>query len=313
MSPRAKDLVLSDLERRLALRTIVGFEALGDDALVALSSLGRRREYGAGETIHSPNRAIDHGGEHATLPLLLQGHFELVRDGQHWRGVNAKRLLELSWLARDTMPFTLETTDGAIVLELPLSALEEALEEHFPSWLATTRALAGWLVDARHTQPVPLERHTLHRKPGLVERIAALEEALPFARGYVDALLQLDEEATEVRFDRGAVIWRRGDAAHSLLVPLDGSLRGSNDVDEPLGLGGLELLAGRNRTTQLEATQPLSALRLAEETLLDMLEDHHALARDLTAMLAAAVIPLLPSPSTRPRASAPPPHAADEP
>ena len=56
MSPRAKDLVLSDLERRLALRTIVGFEALGDDALVALSSLGRRREYGAGETIHSPNQ-----------------------------------------------------------------------------------------------------------------------------------------------------------------------------------------------------------------------------------------------------------------
>jgi CRP-like cAMP-binding protein len=313
MSPRAKDLVLSDLERRLALRTIVGFEALGDDALVALSSLGRRREYAAGETIHSPNHAIDHGGEHATLPLILQGNFELVRDGERWRGVNAKRLLELSWLARDTMPFTLETTDGAIVLELPLSALEEALEEHFPSWLATTRALAGWLVDARHTQPAPLERHTLHRKPGLVERIAALEEALPFARGYVDALLQLAEEATEVRFDRGAVIWRRGEAAHSLLVPLDGSLRGSNDGEEPLGLGGLELLAGRNRTTQLEATQPLSALRLAEETLLDMLEDHHALARDLTAMLAAAVIPLLPSPSTQPQAPAPPPRAEDEP
>ncbi len=308
MSPRAKDLVLSDLERRLALRTMVGFEALGDDALVALASLGRRREYGAGAII----RSLDERGEHATLPLLLQGNFELVRDGRRWRGLNAKRLIELTWLARDTMPFTLETIDGAIVLELPASALEEALEEHFPSWLATTRALAGWLVDARRVQPAPIERHTLHRRPGLVERIAALEEALPFARGYVDALLQLDEEASEVRFDRGAVIWRRGEAAHSLLIPLDGSLRGGHDDDEPLGLGGLELLAGRNRTTQLEATQPLSALRLAEETLLDLLEDHHALARDLTAMLAAAVIPLLPSPSAPLPAPSSPPRAADE-
>ena len=309
MSPRPKDLVLSDLERRLALRTIVGFEALGDDALVALSSLGRRREYGAGETIH----ALEDGSDHATLPLLMQGHLELVRDGQRWRGLTAKRLLELSWLSRDTMPFTLETTDGAIVLELPVSALEEALEEHFPSWLATTRALAGWLIDARHVQPATLERHALHRRPGLVERVAALEEALPFARGYVDALLQLEQEATEVRFDRGAVIWRRGETAHSLLVPLDGSLRGlidgAGDSDELLGLGGLELLAGRTRTTQLEATQPLSALRLAEETLLDLLEDHHALARDLTAMLAAAVIPLLETPSTPLPAPTPPPAA----
>ncbi|HEX4460584.1 MAG TPA: hypothetical protein VIA18_21545, partial [Polyangia bacterium] len=80
--------------------------------------------------------------------------------------------------------------------------------------------------------------------------------------------------------------------------------------DEPLGLGGLELLAGRTRTTQLEATQPLTALRLAEETLLDLLEDHHALARDLTAMLAAAVIPLLESPSAPAPAPSPPLAAA---
>jgi hypothetical protein len=302
MSLKAQDLVLSDLERRLALRTIVGFEGLSDDALIALSSLGRRREYPAGTMIHPA------GTERTNVPLPLQGSLQLVRDGRPWQGRDAKRLLELGWLARDTVPFTVETLENAVVLELPLTALEEALEEHFPSWLATTRVLAGWLVDARPTRPRPLERHALHRRPGLVERVAALQEALPFASGYVDALLQLDEEATEVRFDRGAVVWRRGETAHSLLVPLDGSLRGS-DGEELIGLGGLELIAGRARRTQLEATQPLVALRLAEEALLDVLEDHHALARDLTALLAAAFIPLLEANAS----PSPPPRAADAP
>ena len=193
---------------------------------------------------------------------MLDGDLQLVRGGRAWVGGDARRMLDLMWLARDTLPAALETTSGAVVLELPFHALEEALEEHFSAWLATTRTLAGWLLDLRPAHYSPFERHALRRRPGLVEREAALEEALPFARGYVDALLQLDSEAEEVRFDRGAVIWRRGDAAHSLLVPLDGALRGV-DGDVPVGLGGLELLAGRTRTTQLEATQPLTALLAA--------------------------------------------------
>ena len=126
----------------------------------------------------------------------------------------------------------------------------------------------------------------------LTERIAALQEAMPFARGYVDALLQLDEEAVTVRYEPGDVIWRAGETADSVLVVLDGS-GARRDRRRAVGIGSLELFADRPRATALEAVEPTTALRIGKELLYDLVEDHHELARDLLAMVAASIVQLM--------------------
>jgi hypothetical protein len=282
-----QDLLLSDVDRLVALREFVGFEALSDEALIAIAGLSARRELAAGTTILRP------GEERTSMLLLLAGDLHFARMGRVWPYPGDRRVLDIFWLARDTMPLEVRTTDGALVLEFPLAGLDEILEEHFPVWLASAQMLASWLLNAR---PPSRERRRERRASGdpraLSERIAALGEALPFARGYVDALMQLDEEAVEVRYDAGEVLWRPGDAAHSLVVPLDGELRGVA-AEEPCGIGGLEVLAHRFREAPLEVTRPLVALRIEREALLDLVEDHHDLARDLLATVAASVVQLV--------------------
>jgi hypothetical protein len=279
-----KDLLLTDVERRLLLRDLAGFAALSDEALAAVASLGRRRELAPGTTI------VHAGGMRASALMLLAGDLQLVRMGRSWPYPSERRVLDVLWLARDSMPLEVTTRDGALVLEFPRDGLEEVLEEHFSIWLASARTLAGWLLPASPPADAPVINRRRHRGHGpLTERLEALQQALPFARGYVDALLQLAEEATEVHYDAGTVLWRPGDPARDILVPIDGELRGAL-ADDPCGLGSLELLAERPRVTRVETLKPLVALRLGREMLLDLFEDHHALARDLLAVLAAAVV-----------------------
>ncbi len=281
-----KDLLLSDVERRVALREIVAFRTLSDDALGAIARLSRRRELAPGSTtvIQSVQRLA---------VSLLGGDLRISRMGRLSQVSQASPVLGMYWLARDSMPLELYTERGAVVLEFPADRLDEVLEEHFAVWLSIAQAVASWLLNLAPVSP----QQTAGRRPAsvvtrLTERIAALQEAIPFARGYVDALMQLDEEAVTVRYEPGDVIWRAGDAADSVLVVLDGKVRGVT-AEEPSGIGSLELFANRPRTSTLEAVEPTTALQIGKDPLYDLVEDQHELARDLLAMIAASIVQLV--------------------
>ena len=123
------------------------------------------------------------------------------------------------------------------MLEFPADRLDELLEEHFPVWLASAQGIASWLLNVAPVSPLQTSsRRAESVVTRLTERIAALQEAMPYARGYVDALMQLDEEAVTVRYEPGDVIWRAGDVADSVLVVLDGTVRGVT-AGEPSGSG----------------------------------------------------------------------------
>jgi hypothetical protein len=279
----ANNLLLSDVDKRAPLRDIIGFAALGDEALTAIAAAATRRQYEAGTTILRADEP------RTVMHLLVDGDLDFVRMGRTWPHPD-RRVLDVFWLARDTMPLAIETRGGATVLELPLDGLDEILEDHFDLWLATAQAMATWLLAVRGKERLELARHDGDASV-LSQRIGALQDALPFARGFVDALMQLDEEAIIVRVDAGKVLWRPGDPADYFFVPVAGELHGV--ADEPFGIGGLELLANRSRVTRVEVTQPLTALRIGREALLDLMEDHHELARDLLAAVAAAVVQLV--------------------
>lgn len=282
-----EDLLLSDVERRVALRQLTAFRMLSDDALGAIARLSRRRELAPGSTT-----VVEPGHERMAVSLL-GGDLRVSRMGRPSRVAEESHVLGMYWLARDSMPLELYTERGAVVLEFAADRLDEVLEEHFPVWLATAQGIASWLLNLAPVSPLQTaERRAESLVPRLTERIAALQEAMPFARGYVDALMQLDEEAVPVRYEPGDVIWRAGDVADSVLVVLDGAVRGLT-ADEPSGIGSLELFANRPRASALEAVEPTTALRIGKELLYDLVEDHHELARDLLAMIAASIVQIM--------------------
>src|SRR5262245_40532975 len=69
-------LVLGDVERRVALRDIVGFDGLSDEALAAIARLSRRRELPAGSVLARAGEPRTH------MVVLLAGDLEVVRMGR---------------------------------------------------------------------------------------------------------------------------------------------------------------------------------------------------------------------------------------
>jgi CRP-like cAMP-binding protein len=280
----AEDLLLSDVERRVALGALPAFRTLSEDALGAIARLSRRRDLAPGsKVVVSPGVVV----------TLMSGDLRVLRMGRTSRVSDDSPVLGIYALARDSMPLELQTDGGAAVLEFPVERLDEVLEEHFPVWLSIAQAVSSRLLNLAPPSPLQTaERRAESEVTRLTERITALQEAMPFARGYVDALLQLDEEAMTARYEAGEVIWRPGGVADSVLVVLDGAVRG-NAADEPSGIGSLELFANRPRATTLEAVEPTTVLRIGKELLYDLVEDHHELARDLLAMIAASIVQLM--------------------
>jgi CRP-like cAMP-binding protein len=296
MRSAPRDLLLTDSERRIALRRIVGFDRLAADALGAVAKLTHRRELAPGTALATP------GAPRSSIHVVLAGDVLVRRHDRPWSPPHAPPLLDLFWLARDRAPVSIQTRGGAVTLEIPMVELEEIFEEHFSIWLATTRALAGWLDDllppARNPR-LEVARPSLPGLHGYAERLTALHDALRFANGRIDALGQLVEAATEVHFDAGAVVWHAGDRATTFLVALDGILDGGHDglAGSELGMvGALETLAERPRAATLRAHTRVRALELDCESFLDVLEDHHDLARDFVALLAASAIAAVPEP-----------------
>ncbi len=279
MPRNQRDLVLTDVERRIAVSEIVGFETLGADALAAIASLSRRRQLAPGEHLIRP------GAQRARTQLVLSGDLQLRRAGQLWPHPEERRPLDIFWAARDTQPLEIWSRDGAELLEFSFQGLDEVLEEHFATWVSIARRLASALLtmnDRAHQRMRPRARPA-----GLSGRLSALQDALPYARRHVDALVQLAEEGREVHFDTGAVMVEAGTPSHRLLVPLDVALDGWQVPCSPCGV---EMLAHIPHADTVRATMPMTALEITEESLLDLMEDHHDLARELVATLATAVI-----------------------
>lgn len=267
-----RDLVLTDVDRRVALRQLSGFEQLSEEVLAAIAALSGRRSYRAGSVI------VRAGEPRTSMSLLLDGDLQLMRNGRLWP--QPRERLDLLWLARDRAPVEVRTAGGADLLELPHEGLEELLHEHFSIALTLLGGLASHL--SPHDSAVEVRADSRHTT--LTRRVEALADGLPFARDYVDALLQLEADAVEVRFSKGETFWQPGETADYFVVPLDGTLA---------GVKWLDVLAGQGRSTRARAITPSIALRVGAESLIDVLEDHHALTRDLLASLAREVVALV--------------------
>jgi CRP-like cAMP-binding protein len=267
-----REIASDELGRLLAITRLVGHSTFDRATLAQLANASRRVTY-------SPGEALGEEQAHGTLCLCIAGDLRLERADRIWPVRH--HLLELLWLARDARPLRLSTPTGAEVLEIPYGALEEAIDEHFASWIEIARHLATQLLSlpAGSRKVQALGAVTLSR------RLSSLRVAMPFASDYVDALMQLDREATVVKLTPEVALWLPGARVEHIYLPLDGELVIEED-DTITGVGAIELIGAMPRSKVQTWRDGWSALRVTRELFLDVLEDHPALARDLLAALA---------------------------
>lgn len=264
-----------ELERRIALAEIAGPLSLGPDTLARLSAIGRRTKYPPGATIADRDQIV------TSMPLVLSGDLRIERAGATWRAPEQGNPLMLLWLARDPQKRHVVTEGGAEVIELPVDGLEAIIEDDL--WTPVAGRLAERILEL----PSVIVRPDARPGHDLGDRLGALMRAMPFASRYIDALLQLDDDADLVRIE--TTPWKPDEIVTTLFIPLDAGVP-QLERDQLAGLGAIELLAGRPRVAELPAHGPYDAIRIDQEALFDVLEDHPDLARDLLAALAAHAV-----------------------
>ena len=135
----------------------------------------------------------------------------------------------------------------------------------------------------------------------LVGRIAYLRDAMPFAGARMEALADLARDVREARLDAGDVLWRQGDESDAFLFLLHGrvDVKSDSGMEVSFGpgdvVGSLGTLAGSPRWFDATCGTSVVALRLEDEALFDVMEDHFDFTMALIRSMARGYLELLES------------------
>jgi CRP-like cAMP-binding protein len=133
----------------------------------------------------------------------------------------------------------------------------------------------------------------------LVDRLLLLRRMPVFERTSLTALAELARSMANVRFEAGTVLWHEHEPSHGILLLSDGSVqaKGEGGVSFRAGagfpLGALEAVAQLPRWYEARALEPVTALQVQTDVLVDLFEDSFEMAMDLLALVARATLRIL--------------------
>jgi CRP-like cAMP-binding protein len=278
------------LRRLLELRRfplLTGAE-LGELAVLAENAV---------ETVYPSGALVAEPARLAAVHLVLGGQIDAgpARSGPYelfgWLDVLAGRPLGAPAVAvGHTRTLRIAASDLAEILEDNFGLLALALRD------LATRTLAARPSDQRARLSLPGPGPL-----GLVERMIALRQRVPFTSARLEALAILAYESEEMIWPAGHIASRCGDPARTAGFILDGELRATPASREPvlLGSGGmvgvLESLAGLRHTSTVTAVTPVRVLEIASTAIFDVLEDHSELGLAMLATFAGDLLDAAPS------------------
>lgn len=181
---------------------------------------------------------------------------------------------------------------------LALSAEErlELLEDSFEHTRAVIARMATSLEELGRYGGQPLDpAHALAPKDEplpLIERVFTLRDTPAFRRATIQALVSLAPAADELRLEAGEVLFEPGEARGVLFVVVAGCLEltlASGERERYASaslLGGGPALCSALLRLSARALSPAVLLRIREEDLYDVMEDHFELARSIMRYLA---------------------------
>jgi CRP-like cAMP-binding protein len=285
-------------DRILLLRSLHSFAGLDDEGLRLVAEHAKSRLFRAGETLLTEGRIPEH------VYVVLSGQLRSTRLGKLLAVVTRPRGAGfLSMNARDENGVHVVADEDTQTLEIPVHALQSALEENFSLVRNTLRNSAGALVRKRGhlpaspNNPPALSLGEYRDEPRtMVELLIELGEGGIFATANIDALIAVARTTVEVRAEAGEMFWAIGEPSTSWLRIAHGRVRCTSadgkvvDVGSRFILGNLDALAGDPRSYSARAETRIVAFRTELEPFLAVLESHFELARSLIALLSKALL-----------------------
>lgn len=299
MSEPSKSHFSGAFDRVLYLRTLPLFGTLPPDELALLATYTTERQFEPGDLLATLDGRIE------SIHLLVDGSVSTSRAGAPI-GVCGPRdtIGVLGLLARVDEGIEVVATTATRTLEIGAEALLDLFEDHFSILEHVLRGVAELVLEQSKQRllasaPVSVEAPSQSpaRPLDFVERIFFLRRALPPGFTSVAALAGIARSATEIRLEPGDLLWKQGDPAGAIVIPVRGVIACVVDGGAHhfrFGLGELvassEVLAGAPHWYEARAESPLLALRVAMEDLIDVFDDHFELAMEMLALMARALL-----------------------
>jgi CRP-like cAMP-binding protein len=290
---------VTQVERVLALKTFDVFRSLAPQELAVLAEHARPRHFVSGDTLQ---RA---GVPARTLHFILHGVVELSQKGAQDVRLGPQDVVGgLSALIGDEQGQSARAVVPTTTLQLHREDLLDVFEDNFSVLLGVLRALAKAQLAARrklgaHAGFAASASGTAARpvgELGLVEKLFYLRRALDFAESRVEGLADLAQDAKAVRIERGEALWEVGDLSEHNVLLLEGVIAGSSvepaqsfEFGPGALVGGIDSLAGEPRWYRAVAKEPVTALYIRTQHLLDVIEDDVEFAMDVLRVFARAL------------------------
>jgi CRP-like cAMP-binding protein len=318
VNPALEQVEIGPLDQIRSLRRLFGIQTgISSAPLAALAAHAITVRIPAGTELHSPEEPV------RDVYLIIDGEIA-AQYGSAYRAYGPQSAIGvLASIARVNNGFHSWALRDTLALSLRVEDMLEVYEDHFELMYAALRSLSRDGIELRKqmkphagfSNVVPVGVVCPTRPLDLVERILALRHTFGLGHSHVDELAELARSSNEVRYPAGTSLWTVDAPAETMLLVICGSIRGStrDGLSFQLGagdiVGGLGMVAELPRWFSATVQEPVVALSMEREVLIDLLEDQPELAFDFLQLMATALIALreqaaVESMQTSPQASA---------
>ncbi len=282
---------LGGVQRALILKAFGGFAALSGEELALLASICRERHYSAGEVMHEPGKPV------VAFHLVIDGDVQMFRRGKPHRVLSGRTTVgALASLARDPQGAHAVAKTDVFTLMMEAEDMDEVFEDNFSIIHGVMVGLGHGLREgqiaagggAAVDTDKRIDKVDLSRSFSLVDKMFLLRAATNFAQANIEALAQMAGDAEEVRVAAGDSLWPLGEIAQWSLLLVDGIVECVPENGEPFRfgpsfyVGSLDSVTTSPRWYACRAETDVVGLRIYNNRLLDMLEDHTDMALEMT-------------------------------
>ena len=297
----SKPVKMDRFQRFLFLRTMPGLDEVPPEVAQVIAANTRERSFAKGEHLYRS------GVPALEIQYVVSGECEIVRNGRAVRRLGPRTVVGgVSALAGEEQGYDCIALEDMITLAINIEDSQEIFEDHFVLLKRVLRGTCREVLESRRKLGPSAgfgsvsEAFVFPDRPfDLVGRMAFLRKTFSFGDSEIDAIADLARDVQEVHLPKGEVLWNVGDRSTYFLLPLRGVIDcRASDPDQHFQLGptdsvgAIDAMADERRWFRAEVVEDLVAFRIDQELLLEVLEDHFAMAMSLLRSMAAGILHL---------------------
>jgi CRP-like cAMP-binding protein len=216
-------LFVGPLDRVLLLRTLPMLEGLRPTQLAAIAQNAQERHFARGAVLQAADQAAE------AVHLIVSGEVEVERANQERRSLQPGDAVGfVDMLSRSHSRLEARATVDTVTLELDWEAQLAVCEEHFPVVMQYINYLAQRTMQAMRRRdlgakpPVSFHLGQVEGDLSFIDRLLVLSRSETFSARCLDALAELAQHVTEVRWKAGEPIWRVGEPSEYFVLVVAG-------------------------------------------------------------------------------------------